>query len=518
MPATETKAEATRAGLRAAREYGNYIDGQWVASASKKTFENRSPANRDDLVGTFQESNADDVDRAVEAARRAFHPWRLTPAPKRAELLYRVGELMRRDKEAIAREMTREMGKVLDETRGDVQEAIDMAYLAAGEGRRLYGQTTPSELPNKFNMSVRMPIGVCGLITPWNFPIAIPAWKTMPALVCGNTVVIKPASLTPLSVIMLAELFEEAGLPKGVFNVVTGGGRDVGEPLTHHPDVRVISFTGSTGVGRDIAIACAPTFTHVHLEMGGKNVIMVMEDADIDLAVDGALWGAFGTAGQRCTASSRIVVHEAVYDQFVEKLAGRAGTLRVGDGLDPKTDMGPSISSSQLETVAGYVRIGSEEGARLVAGGEALTGRRDDGFDYSLGHFHQPTVFADVTPDMRIAQEEIFGPVTAVIRCSSVEHAIDIGNGVKYGLSSSIYTRDVNKAFIAMRDMDTGIFYVNAPTIGAETHLPFGGTKETGNGHREAGVAALDVFSEWKSIYVDYSGALQRAQIDTESV
>lgn len=515
MTAVNNEKDNLREGLRAPREYRNFIGGEWVESVTKKSFESRSPANREDLVGTFQESNETDLNNAVEVAHKAFASWRLTPAPKRAEYLYRAGEIMRRDKEKISREMTREMGKVIEEARGDVQEAIDMAYLAAGEGRRLYGQTTPSELPNKFNMSVRMPLGVAGLITPWNFPMAIPAWKSMPALVCGNTVVIKPASLTPLSVVILAEVFEEAGLPKGVFNVVTGGGKAVGEPMLAHSDVKVISFTGSTDVGRDISIACAPTFKHLHLEMGGKNVIMVMDDADIDLAVDGSLWGAFGTTGQRCTATSRIVVHEKVYDQFVEKLAARAKKLHVGNGLDHGVDVGPSVSSSQLGTVESYVKIGSDEGASLVAGGHSLTGKTD-GCDYSLGNFHEPTVFANVTRNMRVAQEEIFGPVTAVIKCSSVEEAIDIGNDVRYGLSSSIYTRDVNKAFLAMRDMYTGIFYVNAPTIGAETHLPFGGTKDTGNGHREAGVAALDVFSEWKSIYVDYSGALQRAQIDNE--
>jgi len=403
------------------------------------------------------------------------------------------------------------MGKVVDETKGDIQEAIDMAFLAAGEGRRLFGVTAPSELQNKFNMAVRMPLGVAGLITPWNFPMAIPAWKGMAALICGNTVVIKPASQTPLSVVLLTEAFEEAGLPAGVWNVVTGGGREVGEPMLKHPKIRVISFTGSTDVGRHINTVCAPQFKHVHLEMGGKNVIMVMEDADVDLAVDGALWGAFGTTGQRCTAASRVVVHQKVYDQFVEKLAARARTLRVGNGLDSKVQMGPSVSASQLKTVETYVQIGKDEGATVVAGGSSL---RDE--PHAKGYFHEPTVFANVKHDMRIAQEEIFGPVTAVIPCNSLEEAISIGNGVKYGLSSSIYTRDINKAFVAMRDMYTGIFYVNAPTIGAEVHLPFGGVKETGNGHREAGVAGIDVFTEWKSIYVDYSGALQRAQIDTE--
>jgi alpha-ketoglutaric semialdehyde dehydrogenase len=511
MSATETNTFARERSLRETREYGNYVNGKWVKSSTGQTFENRNPANQDDLIGIFQESNADDLNAAVDAASKAYDAWRLTPAPKRAEYLYRVGDILKRRKDEMAREMTREMGKVVDETKGDIQEAIDMAFLAAGEGRRLFGVTTPSELHNKFNMAVRMPLGVAGLITPWNFPMAIPAWKGMAALICGNTVVIKPASLTPLSVVLLTEALEEAGLPAGVWNMVTGGGREVGEPMIKNPKVRVISFTGSTEVGRDINVASAPQFKHVHLEMGGKNVIMVMDDADVDLAVDGALWGAFGTTGQRCTAASRVVVHDAVYDEFVEKLAARAKKLRVGNGLDAKVDMGPSVSASQLKTVADYVKIGVDEGAKLVAGGNVLK----DG-DYAKGFFHEPTVFAEVTADMRIAQEEIFGPVTAVIRCKSLEHAIEIGNGVRYGLSSSIYTRDVNKAFVAMRDMYTGIFYVNAPTIGAEVHLPFGGVKETGNGHREAGVAGIDVFTEWKSIYIDYSGNLQRAQIDTE--
>jgi alpha-ketoglutaric semialdehyde dehydrogenase len=512
MPATTTQSIHEKYSLRAPREYRNYIDGEWVASKSGKTFEDINPANSDDSIGTFQESNADDVRAAVDAAERAYRTWRLVPAPKRAEYLYRVGAILQRDKETIAREMTREMGKVLEETKGDVQEAIDMAFLMAGEGRRLFGVTTPSELPNKFNMAVRMPMGIAGLITPWNFPLAIPAWKTMPALVSGDTVVIKPASQTPLMVIMLAEAFEEAGLPKGVFNVVTGGGREVGEPLIKDERVKIVSFTGSTEVGRGISVACAPQFKKVHLEMGGKNVILVMDDADIDLAVDGALWGAFGTAGQRCTAASRVVAHKKIHDEFVGKLSARARTMSVGFGLD-NVDMGPNINASQIETVKKYVRIGRDEGATVACGGAELT----EGA-FAKGHFHQPTVFADVKPSMRIAQEEIFGPVTSVMKCDSLEEAIEIGNGVRYGLSSSIYTRDVNKAFVAMRDMYTGLFYVNAPTIGAETHLPFGGVKETGNGHREAGVAGLDVFTEWKSIYIDYSGSLQRAQIDTEDI
>src|SRR5580765_553821 len=406
--------------------------------------------------------------------------------------------------------MTREMGKVLNETRGDVQEAIDMTYYMAGEGRRMFGQTVPSELRNKFAMSLRQPLGVSSIITPWNFPMAIPSWKIAPALVCGNTVVFKPATLTPLSAINFVKILEEAGVPRGVVNLVTGGADAVGTAMTTADAVRVVSFTGSTEVGRTVSEKAAPSFKKVHLEMGGKNVILIMDDANLELAVEGCLWGGFGTSGQRCTAASRVVVHEKVYDQFLQQFVARAKTLRVGDGLDPKTEMGPVVSKGQLETVMNYVEIGRKEGAKLACGGHALTTG-----PYATGFFHEPTVFADVAPSMRIAQEEIFGPVVSVVPCRSLDEAVAIGNGVQYGLSASIYTQDINSAFAAMRDMDTGIFYVNAPTIGAEVHLPFGGTKATGNGHREAGTAALDVFSEWKSVYVDFSGRLQRAQIDT---
>jgi aldehyde dehydrogenase (NAD+) len=489
---------------------GNLIGGEWQPSSSGRTFEDRNPADRDDLVGVFPESGREDVDAAVAAARKAYPGWRDTPAPRRAEILYAAGEILKRDKEALARLMTREMGKVLTETRGDVQEAIDMAYLAAGEGRRLFGFTTPSELPNKFAMCVRQPIGVCALVTPWNFPMAIPAWKSMAALIAGNTIVIKPATDTPASVVALAQVFEEAGLPPGVFNVVIGSGAEVGDPLVTHPDVRVVSFTGSTDVGRRISAACAPTFKRLHLEMGGKNAILVLEDADVDLAVDGAVWGAFGTSGQRCTASSRLLVHEAVAGEFVDKLVARARSLRVGNGLDEHAQMGPCVSERQRETVARYVEIGKREGAELMCGGEKLT----DG-EFARGWFFAPTVFAEATPDMRISREEIFGPVTTVISVTSFEEGVRVANSVEYGLSGSVYTRDVDRAFRAMREFETGIFYVNSSTIGAEVHLPFGGVKNTGNGHREAGIAGLDVFTEWKSIYVDFSGRLQRAQIDT---
>jgi acyl-CoA reductase-like NAD-dependent aldehyde dehydrogenase len=496
-----------------ATTYNNYIDGAWAPSASGETFENRNPANTDDLIGIFQKSTRRDVEAALAAAARAYETWRLVPAPRRAELLFKAAQLIVERKDQFARDMTREMGKVLNETGGDVQEAIDMTFYIAGEGRRMFGQTVPSELRNKFAMSMRQPLGVCSIITPWNFPMAIPSWKIVPALVCGNTVVFKPASQTPLSAVNFVKVLEDAGIPRGVVNMVTGDGDEVGTPLTSHDAVRVVSFTGSTHVGRIVNKAAAPGFKKVHLEMGGKNVIMIMDDADLELAVDGCLWGGFGTTGQRCTAASRVVVHEKVYKRFVEAFVDRAKSLVVGDGLDPKTQMGPSNSESQLQTVMKYVQIGKDEGAKLATGGHRL-----EKGAYARGFFHEPTVFADVDPGMRIAREEIFGPVVSVMSCTSLDEAIAIGNSVEYGLSASIYTQDINRAFTAMRDLYTGIFYVNAPTIGAEVHLPFGGTKNTGNGHREAGVAALDVFSEWKSVYVDFSGRLQRAQIDLEEI
>ena len=488
--------------------FANFVGGKWVASESGATFENRNPANTQDLIGLFPDSTTKDAVAAIDAAKRAFETWRLVPAPKRAEILFKAAQIIASRKEEFARDMTREMGKVLDETRGDVQEAIDMTYFLAAEGRRLHGQTAPSELRDKFAMSLRQPIGVCSMITPWNFPMAIPSWKIIPALVCGNTVVLKPSELTPLSSVHFVKVLEEAGIPAGVVNLVTGGPA-VGEVLTTHPDVSVVSFTGSTAVGKLVNQNAAPFFKKVHLEMGGKNAIMIMEDAQLDLALEGCLWGGFGTTGQRCTAASRVIIHEKVHDRFVETFVKRASALRVGDGLDPATQMGPSISEKQLQKVMSYVEIGRQEGATIACGGRRLTSGA-----HANGFFHEPTVFTNVTPNMRIAREEIFGPVVSVIKVSSLDEAVAVANDVAYGLSCSIYTQDINRAFRAMRDVYTGIFYVNAPTIGAEVHLPFGGTKATGNGHREAGLAALDVFSEWKSIYVDFSGKLQRAQID----
>src|SRR5712691_10384978 len=395
--------------------YHNFIDGAWVPSISGDLFENRNPANSDDLIGVFQKSTRKDVQQAIEAARRAYSHWRLVPAPRRAEILFRAAHLMVERKEPLAREMTREMGKILDETRGDVQEAIDMTFFMAGEGRRQYGQTVPSELRDKFAMSVRQPIGVSAIITPWNFPMAIPSWKIIPALVCGNTVVFKPATLTPLSALDFVKTLPEAGIPRDVVNLVTGGGGEVGNALLVSDTVRVVSFTGSTEVGRTVAEKAGPSFKKVHLEMGGKNVILIMDDADLDLAVEGCLWGGFGTTGQRCTAASRVVVHEQVYRAFLDRFVARARALRVGDGLDPKTQMGPSVSEGQLQTVIKYVDIGLKEGAKLACGGHVLTTG-----PYAKGFFHEPTIFADVAPSMRIAQEEIFGPVVSVIRCRSL--------------------------------------------------------------------------------------------------
>ncbi len=491
------------------KKYANYIGGEWVKSSSGQYFDNVNPADTTDIVGRFPDSTEEDVNRAVEAAKEAATRWRRTPAPRRAELLFTLGEILRAKKEQFSSEMTREMGKVLKETGGDVQEAIDCTYYTAGEGRRLHGFTTPAEMPNKFAMCVRQPVGLCGLITPFNFPMAIPSWKLIPALVCGNTVVLKSGEDVPLSSLNLVKACEEAGIPKGVVNLVNGA-REAGAALVANDDVRLISFTGSTATGKRIAEACARDNKIVSLEMGGKNAIIVMDDADIDNAVEGSLWGAFGTSGQRCTASSRLVVHKKVYKKFCAKLVERAKALRVGNGLDPKVEVGPVINERQMEKILGYIEIGkNEDKATLACGGSRLTKGK-----YANGWFIEPTVFTDVKPKMRIAQEEIFGPVTCVIPFSTLEEAINIVNGVSYGLSSAIYTQDVNRAFYAMQELYTGICYVNSATIGAEVHLPFGGTKGTGNGHREAGTQVLDIFSEWKALYVDYSGKLQKAQID----
>ncbi len=491
------------------KTFNNFINGAWVPAISGETFENRNPADTSDLIGLFARSDSRDVDQAVAAAAAVGPAWRLTPAPHRAEILYRAGQILSERKEAHARDMTREMGKVLKETRGDVQEAIDTAFYAAGEGRRLFGQTVPAELPDKFAMSVRVPVGTCGMITPWNFPMAIPSWKILPALVCGNTVVIKPATDTPLSVVNFITALADAGVPAGVVNMVTGAGGAVGKPLLAHPEIRLISFTGSTEVGRDIAVACAQSYKKCSLEMGGKNAMILLEDADMDLAVEACTWGAFGTTGQRCTATSRVIVERGAAGTFAERIVQRARALTVGNGLEEGVEMGPCVSESQRRTVESWVQVGLSEGARLLTGGHAMKGK---GLD--RGWFHEPTIFTDVKPSMRIAREEIFGPVLSIIPVDGFEEAIRVANGVEYGLSGAIFTRDVNRAFRAIRDVEAGIFYVNSSTIGAEVQLPFGGVKKTGNGHREAGTTVLDIFTEWKSVYVDFSGRLQKAQID----
>jgi aldehyde dehydrogenase (NAD+) len=494
--------------LLGARQFKNYVGGEWVDASSGETFESLSPVDGS-TIGVFPRSTAEDVDRAVAAAKAAYEEWRLVPAPERAQVLYRFAALLAEEKDDLTDLITREMGKVKAEAGGDVQEAIDMCLYMAGEGRRLFGQTTPSELRDKFNMSVRMPIGVVGVITPWNFPIAIPSWKIAPAIVCGNTVVFKPAEDTPLLAERFVELLAECGLPPGVVNIVHGFGEEAGDRLVRHPDVPVITFTGSRETGVLVMRNAADALKHVHLELGGKNAIIVMDDADLELAVEGIVWSAFGTTGQRCTAASRVIAHGAVYDRLQAALVARAEAMRIGPGWDDQTDLGPLINGPALEKVHAYTQIGRDEGAKLVTGGEiAAEGELGKGF------FYRPTIFADVEPGMRVAQEEIFGPTTSLLRVSSFEEAVSVANGIKFGLSSSIFTRDVNKAFRAMRDLQAGITYINAGTTGAEVHLPFGGTKDTGNGHREAGQAALDVFTEWKSIYVDYSGKLQRAQID----
>ncbi len=489
--------------------YKNFIDGEWVEASTGQTFENRNPADTRDVVGIFQRSGKADVEAAIAAAKQAFVRWRLIPAPRRAEIIYRAAEMLFERKEDFSRDMTREMGKILKETRGDVQEAVDTAYYMAGEGRRMFGPTTPSELPNKFAMAVRQPIGICGMITPWNFPMAIPSWKLLPALVCGNTCVIKPAQDTPLSTFNLVRVLYDAGLPRGVVNIVTGFGSEVGTPLTESADVKAISLTGSSAVGRIVGTTAAKSFKHCSLELGGKNPMIVLDDANLDLAIEGGLWGGFGTTGQRCTATSRIIVQKGIYADFIERYVERAKALKVGNGMDETVEMGPAINETQLKTDLSYVDIGKAEGARLKCGGNRL-----DKGEYQNGYFMEPTVFVDVDRKMRIAQEEIFGPVVSIIPCDDLEDAIEIANSIEYGLSSALYTKDVNKAFTAMRDLYAGITYINAPTIGAEVHLPFGGVKATGNGHREGGLGAIDFFSEWKSIYVDYSDRLQKAQID----
>ncbi|MBI2794160.1 MAG: aldehyde dehydrogenase family protein [Ignavibacteria bacterium] len=488
----------------------NYIDGLWCESRTGRTFQNINPARTADVIGEFPLSDAADVADAVQAAANQYTTWRLLPAPKRGDILRRAGDIFSERREELARIMTREMGKTLVETRGDIQEAIDTAYYAATETRRLFGYTAPSELPNKMNLSFRTPIGVCGIITAWNFPIAVPSWKILPALACGNTVVFKPSDDSPHSANIFAEILRDAGLPEGVFNVVHGTA-EAGSALVSHPLVKVIGFTGSTTTGKAIASHCGELNKKVSLEMGGKNAQIVMDDADLQLALNGVLWGAFGTTGQRCTATSRLILHEGIHDRFLSMLTDAASKLVLGDGTMESTQVGPIVNQRQLDKILSYIDIGKTE-ADCILGGE-----RDVSGEKQGGYFVKPTIFTNVKPEHRIFQEEIFGPVLSVAKAVSLEHAIALANDSSYGLSSSIYTRNVDAAFRAIRDVEAGITYINAPTIGAEAHMPFGGIKGTGNGHREGGWTVFDIFTEWKTVYVDYSGHLQRAQIDNSS-
>ena len=492
------------------KTYKNFIAGKLMDSKSGRTFENRNPADWDEVVGIFPKSNAEDINMAIEAAKKAYKKWRTVPWPKRSEIMRRAAEIMIEKKEEIAQLMTREMGKVINETRGDFQEGIDTALYASIEGRKFFGYTLPSELQNKSCMTKKEPLGVWGLITPWNFPIAIPTWKVFPCILSGNTAVIKPATYTPACVGEFAQILQEAGLPDGVLNVVYGGGGEIGEAILSHPDIVGVSFTGSSEIGRRIGEVCGNTLKRCSLELGGKNGQVVLKDADLELALEGVLWGAFGTTGQRCTATSRLILEEPIYDKFIEMLKQKTESLKLGNGLNEDIDVGPLVSESQCESVHSYVEIGKKEGAKLITGGESYK----EG-ECVKGWFYKPTIFIDVLPTMRIAQEEIFGPVLSVIKAKDFKEAIEILNNTVYGLSSSIYTNDLNKAHKAIELAETGIVYINAPTIGAECHMPFGGMKNTGNGHREGGWTAYEIFTEIKSIYIDYSGSLQKAQIDT---
>ncbi len=486
----------------------NFIGGEWVEARGGDTFETINPAT-EEVIASVARSTREDVDAAVKAAKQAYPNWRLVPAPRRGEILYRVAQLLQERKENLARTMTQEMGKVISEARGDVQEAIDMAFFMGGEGRRLLGYTAPVEMPNKFGMALRDSVGIIGIITPWNFPIAVPSWKILPALIAGNAIVFKPGEDTPRTAAEFARVFGDAGLPPGVLNVVHGAG-EAGEALVSHPGVRVISFTGSTQTGVKVYTRAAELGKKVCLEMGGKNAIIVLDDANIELAAKAIIWSAFGTTGQRCTATSRLIVQSGIRPKLIDALVEQTRQLKIGYGIDESVQVGPLVNRKALEKVEYYVGVGRDEGVDVLIGG----GRPN----LDKGYFYLPTLFDGVSPDMRVAKEEIFGPVLSIIEVKSLEEAVEVNNGVPYGLSSSIFTENVNAAFRAIRDLTTGIVYINHGTTGAEIQFPFGGTRGTGNGMREAGQTALDAFTEWKSVYVDYSGRLQRAQIDNDAV
>jgi aldehyde dehydrogenase (NAD+) len=479
--------------------YQNFIGGQWKSARSGETFLSTNPARTSEIIGHYQKSSRADLEDAVTAARQAQPAWEATPAPVRGEIFYRAAQILERRREELAELTTREMGKILRETRGDVQTAIDVAKFIAGEGRRSEGEAFPSALPDKLCLTLRHPLGVVGIITPWNFPLAIPAWKTFPALLAGNTVVLKPASDTPLLALKLAEVLQEAGLPAGVFNVLTGPGGSLGDALASHKDVNMISLTGSTEVGKHVGEICGRDLRRCALELGGKNAVIVLDDADLESAVAGISWAAFGTTGQRCTATSRVIVQRGVLKSFTERLAAAAEKLRVGDGLHPETEMGPLVNMGRVKAVDAYTAIGKSEGATLVTGGEALN---EDQF--SEGAFYKPTIFTEVTPAMRIAREEIFGPFVSIIPVDSFDEAINVANATEYGLSTAIFTEDSRLTFRAMRALQSGLVYINSGTTGSEIHLPFGGMKASGNGHRELGAVSVDEFSETKSIFICY--------------
>jgi aldehyde dehydrogenase (NAD+) len=492
----------------AAKTYRNFIGGEWVAADADRTVPNLNPADTRDVLGLVPLSSATDTRRAVAAAKAAFAGWRETPAPVRGSILFKAWALLDQEKEVLARLLTREEGKTLKESLGEIQRTINILEYTAAEGRRLSGQTIPSELPRNFCYTVRQPLGVVACITPWNFPVAIPVWKIAPALVCGNTVVFKPATLTPETATAVVSIFERAGVPRGVLNMVLGSGAMVGNELVAQDDVRAVSFTGSNEVGADIYARGAGRMIRVQCEMGGKNPVVVLADADLDVAVEATASGAFGSTGQRCTATSRVIVEERIADAFVERLAARAAKVRVGNGLDPATEMGPAVDPAQLDTDLRYVSVGRSEGARLVCGGSRLTAEL-----HAHGHFVEPTVFDGVTASMRVAQEEIFGPVVSVIRVKSFEEALETANSVRYGLSSSIFTSDTTRVFRFVDGIETGIVHINSGTPGGEAQMPFGGSKATGVGPREQGPTAIEFYSEVKSVYVDYTGAARKSSI-----
>jgi aldehyde dehydrogenase (NAD+) len=489
----------SQSSIQTGQVYLNFIGGQWKSACSGETFVSTNPARTSEIIGQYQKSGREDLEEAVAAATEAQSAWAATPAPTRGEILYHAAQILGQRQEELAELMTREMGKTLKETRGDVQVAIDVAKFMASEARHAEGEMVPSALPDKMCLTLRHPLGVVGLITPWNFPLAIPAWKTFPALVAGNAVVLKPASDTPLLALKLAEVLTEAGLPAGVLNVITGPGGSLGDALASHKQIAMISLTGSTEVGRHVAEICGRDLRRCSLELGGKNAVVVLDDADLDLAAESVTWAAFGTTGQRCTATSRVIVQRSVLQGFTDRLVAAAEKLRVGNGLNPATEMGPLVNRERVRAVHEYTETGKREGARLLTGGMALTQG-----EYSEGAFYQPTIFSEVTPNMRIAREEIFGPFVSILPVETYEEAIHTVNATEYGLSTAVFTQSSRQTFRAMRDIASGLIYFNAGTTGSEIHLPFGGMKASGNGHRELGGLAVDEFSEIKSVYICY--------------